>query len=178
MTEVSLQKKARLLDTKIKTLQRFDREEEVKDYLRGKELSAIKKRKYYLAYGDHIKTFEDFLKETTIDDRGTERLIVGCGRTKAYDLMKWYELNFDCPQRARGFHYAQWKRLLPYLTHENKAELLSMARGYRDHFEEVMRELKGKPTQDKCNHEDYKEKWIHLTKCPNCNKMWRIKKPQ
>ncbi|MDD5016311.1 MAG: hypothetical protein PHW73_14675 [Atribacterota bacterium] len=173
MTEQSIQKRARLLDEKIKTLQRFDRDDELKDFIRGKELYAIKKRKYYLAYGDHIKTFEDFLRETKIDEENVERPIIGFGRTKAYDLIKWYDLNKDVPNRVRGIEYTKWKQLLPYITKENRNDMILMARGPADHFKEFIKELKGRPTTDRCDHELYKEKWIYLVKCSNCGKMWR-----
>lgn len=173
MSEESIQKRARLLDEKIKKLQQFDRDDELKDFIRGKELYAIKKRKYYLAYGDHIKTFEDFLKETKIDEEGIERPIIGFRRTKAYDLIKWYDVNKDDPQRVRGIEYTKWKQLLPYINNDNKDDMVLTARGPADHFGEFIRELKGKPTKDKCDCQQFKDTQIHLIKCSNCGRVWR-----
>jgi hypothetical protein len=179
-SEASLQKKVKWLWEKLNFLQSLDRDDEKKRLVRGKTFKVIEERKLYLYFGNHIKTFEDLLKETKQDEKDPklERPIMGCGRTQVYNYIWLYKMFGDIPEAITGLPDYRLFKLKPYITEENKKELTMEARGVSDNFNELMRELKGKPTQDKCNCEDFKDRWVYKVECPNCHRHWRIKKPK
>jgi len=164
MSEQSLQKRAELLFRKIKEIRKLVQSTTWNFLAIGRQLSIIRDKKLYATYGDHIKSFEEFLSEDVLPFK----------RTTAYNLMQLYNTLGTDREDVLDVGYERLVKLLPHMTKENKFDLIEKAKGHREHFNNFMKELDKKPTQDVCEHDGKK---FYLEGCALCQKTWRIKNP-
>lgn len=160
--EKSLQKKA---DEIFEIVQRIKgyKTNIVKQFLMlGKDLLWAKKDGRYSAYGSHLNSFNDFLKEVKVP------------KSTAYHAMNVYTL-FGLSNALYDISERRLIRLLPVVNKENKEEWLEKAREYTDDaFEDELREARGVIPTDICGHDHICH--YALAKCEDCGKVLEYNK--
>lgn len=132
----------------------------------GAVLRGIRDKKLYLHYASHIKTMNDYLKE------------IAMPASTGYQLMLIHERFSDFFEKDERYHNIQYNRLvrlLPFMKDTDE----KIAEGYledalilpNEAFLNQMREMRGLPTTDTCEHDRGVEIY---ERCKNCGKYLKI----
>ena len=128
----------------------------------GRCLDLVESEKLYSFYGEHLETFNDFLREIRL------------GRATAYNCMRiWREFGKVLLSKNLDIDYFRLVRLLPILKEETKEEVredwLYKAQDLDvKGFDDEIREAKGQIPQDTCNHSGEK---TYFQRCSICGKL-------
>lgn len=127
----------------------------------GQILDRVESEKLYLYYGQHIETFDNFLRE------------VRMGRATAYNCVRiWREFGEILKSKNLDIEYFRLVRLLPVVEADNKEDWLNKAQDLDvKAFDDEIREAKGKVPTDSCNHTGEK---MYLERCMTCGKMRKV----
>jgi hypothetical protein len=132
----------------------------------GAVLRGIRDNKLYLGYASHIKTMNDYLKEICMP--------ISTG----YQLMLIHERFSDFIEDNESYKKIQYNRLVKLLPFMPGATT-EQAEGYlqdaldlpNEAFLNQMREMRGLPTTDGCEH----DKGVEIyERCKNCGKYLKI----
>jgi hypothetical protein len=127
----------------------------------GRNLYAIKEKNLFKYYGEHIESFNDFLKEINIK------------RASGYNYIAVYKtFGQIIEQKNLDVEYTRLLKLLPIVKKKGeKEEWLYKAQDLPvEAFANEIREAKGKIPMDKCDCPE--DEQIIYTRCNICNK-WR-----
>lgn len=138
-----------------------------KSYLEiGAVLRGIRDKKLYLGYASHINSMNDYLKE------------IGMPVSTGYQLMLIHERYADYLEnnsQYQGIQYNRLVKLLPFMdgaTEEQATGYLHDAMTLpNEAFTNQMREMRGLPTTDNCEHNRGVEIY---ERCKNCGKYLKI----
>jgi len=127
----------------------------------GRNLDLIQKEKIWQYYGEHLKRFDDFLKE------------IGIGRSTAYNCIAiWREFGGLLMSKRLDIEYFRLVKLLPVVKNKSEEEkeswLLKAENLTVEGFNDEIREAKGFLATDNCPHPE--EERIYFYRCRKCGK--------
>ena len=157
--ELSLSQKSEIVTGLVNELLEAQKNVVMNFLVIGRILTRIQKEKLWASYGEHIKKFEDFLKE------------VRFARSTAYHTMAIYQ-NFGeyLESHELDVPFRRLIKLLP-VAKENKEEWLKKAETLTENdFEGEIRKAQGKVPYWECEHD---AGWIYLKKCKKCENIFR-----
>lgn len=134
--------------------------ESVKNYLViGRTLTLMQEKKLWRYYGDHLKTFDDFLKE------------IHFGHSTAYNCMKIFKsFSRNLEARKQLPEYTRLVKLLPVANPENTDEWLDKAETMPlPDLEDEIRIAKGGISNLECQHPNIE----FYIKCKDCKKFMK-----
>jgi len=124
----------------------------------GGLLSRVYKDELWKYYGEHLESFEDYLKEKSIK------------RSTGYQYMRVFEEFKDFLTASDTVPVRRLVKLLPHTDKIDKEKWVNKARLLpAEGFNNEIRELKGKTTTDECDHPLIKQSFF--TKCKECGKF-------
>lgn len=163
--EISKTKKAEIVFNLVEEIKEA-KKNTVKSFLViGKNLDTIQKEKIWQYYGEHLERFDDFLKEIRI------------GRATAYNCIAiWREFGELLISKNLDIDYFRLVRLLPVIQEgDNREEWLEKAADLPvQGFNDEIREAKGLPATDTCEHPE--EERRYFWRCQLCGKWVKINK--
>lgn len=118
------------------------------DFVKSLPVRTFDKDELLLASGDPSDTFfavrEGFIKATTTEDTGRERLLWIAGRYDIAPLERFFTrkvLQYDYVAYTQGSAYVIGKAALHKILHEHPSAALDVARGLSEHFDDVSERL-------------------------------------
>lgn len=128
----------------------------------GKNLYTIKEKNLFKYYGEHIESFNDFLKEINIK------------RASGYNYIAVYKtFGYLIERKNLDVDYTRLVKLLPIVKEENKEEWLYKAQDLPvEAFSNEIREARGKVSVDECEHPI--DERVYYYRCGVCNKWIKI----
>lgn len=118
------------------------------DYVKTLPVRSFDKDELLLASGDASDTFfavrEGFIKATTTDDNGKQRLLWIAGRYDIVPLERFFTrkiLQYDYVGYSDGSAYMIDKEALHRLINSNSGAAVEIARGLSEHFDDVSERL-------------------------------------